>query len=308
MKLRSVELGLPRAADAAEFLTSVWGLAAAETPSATHYLRGSSSLPYLVALEESPAPFVRSTTFTCSNDELQTIEAAVAARSRPATQTVSSDPGEGRGLIVELPEGELFRFLTDGREAAARDHPDLPLQLTHVVFNSRDAEATARAAEDLFGFRVSDRTKGMVFVRCNDSHHSVAFTRAGFSSLNHIAFEMRDIDAVMRGIGRLRDHGLSPAWGPGRHGPGANVFAYFIAPFGAVVEFSTAVDKVPHDHRAGSPQDWTWPPGRIDRWGVSDKDVARLDAAERAFRFKRDWLPAGAESTPRTTASEQGAT
>src|SRR4029077_5347120 len=145
-------------------------------------------------------------------------------------------------------------------------------------------ERTATDAERLLGFRVSDRTRGWGLVRVNYSHHREDFARACFSSLNHGAFEMRDIDAVMRGIGRLRDHGLSPAWGPGRHGPGANVFAYFVAPFGAVVEFSTAVDKVPHDHRAGSPQDWTWPPGRIDRWGVSDKDVARLDAAERAFR------------------------
>ena len=132
----------------------------------------------------------------------------------------------------------------------------------------------------------------MVFVRCNDSHHSTAFARAGFASLNHVAFEMADIDAVMRGIGRLRDHGDAPAWGPGRHGPGANVYAYFIAPFGPVIEFSTAVEKVPADYRTGEPDDWTWPPNRIDQWGMSDKDFAGLRAAEERFRFRRDWQPA----------------
>jgi len=126
-------------------------------------------------------------------------------------------------------------------------------------------------------------------VRCNDSHHSTAFARAGFSSLNHIAFEMADMDAVMRGIGRLRDHGMVPAWGPGRHGPGANVFAYFIAPFGPVIEFSTAVEKVAEDYQAGAPEDWTWPEGRIDQWGMSDKDFAGLRAAEEKFRHRRDW-------------------
>ncbi len=104
---------------------------------------------------------------------------------------------------------------------------------------------------------------------------------------------------MMRGIGRLRDHGFTAAWGPGRHGPGANVFAYFIAPFGAVVEFSTAVEKVPPDYRVGAPEDWTWPPGRIDQWGMSDKDVARLGPAERLFRFKREWSPIP-PSTPAT--------
>ncbi len=102
---------------------------------------------------------------------------------------------------------------------------------------------------------------------------------------------MQDVDAVMRGVGRLRDHGMAPAWGPGRHGPGANVFAYFIAPFHAVVEFSTAVDQVPDDYRVGAPEDWTWPPGRIDQWGLSDKDVEALGKAERTFRFQRDWEP-----------------
>ena len=190
---------------------------------------------------------------------------------------------------MELPEGELFRFLTGAVEVKPIEGKDLPVKLTHVVINSRDAEATATVAEQVLKFRVSDRTRGMVFVRCSHSHHSTAFARAGFSSLNHIAFEMQDMDAVMRGIGRLRDQGMMPSWGPGRHGPGANVFAYFIAPFGAVVEFSTAVNEVAEDYKVGAPADWTWPPNRIDQWGMSDKDVTALVAAERNFLFRREW-------------------
>ena len=95
----------------------------------------------------------------------------------------------------------------------------------------------------------------------------------------------------MSAIGRLRDHDLAPAWGPGRHGPGDNVFAYFIAPFGAVVEFSTAVEKVSEDYEVGAPDDWKWPPNHIDQWGVSGKDLAKLGEAERVFRFRRDWSP-----------------
>ena len=68
-----------------------------------------------------------------------------------------------------------------------------------------------------------------------------------------------DLDAVMRGIGWMRDNGFAPAWGPGRHGPGDNVYAYYIAPFGPVIEYSTAVEKVPADYRTGEPDDWTWP-------------------------------------------------
>ena len=291
MKLRSIELALPHAAEAAAFLTDIWGMAPAEVRGGTHYLRGSGPFPYLVALEESAEPYVRSTTFTCSPERLEELKASVTKANLPASPITSHDPGNGHGIIVELAEGELLRFLTDTSEVAPIEGHDLPVKLTHVVFNATDAEATGHLIEDALGFRVSDRTKGMVFVRCNDSHHSTAFARAGFSSLNHIAFEMADMDAVMRGIGRLRDHGMVPAWGPGRHGPGANVFAYFIAPFGPVIEFSTAVEKVPDDYNAGAPEDWTWPEGRIDQWGMSDKDLTGLRAAEEKFRHRRDWTP-----------------
>jgi catechol 2,3-dioxygenase-like lactoylglutathione lyase family enzyme len=291
MKLRSIELALPDPATAARFLTDVWGMAPAEVRGTTHYLRGSGPFPYLVALEQAADSFVRSTTFVCSAERLAGLADSIAVHGLAAMPVTSGDPGGGHGLIVELAEGEILRFLADTTEVAPLQGRDLPVKLTHIVFNSVDAEVSGHLIEEALGFRVSDRTKGMVFVRCNESHHSTAFARAGFASLNHIAFEMEDIDAVMRGIGRLRDHAMTPAWGPGRHGPGANVYAYFIAPFGPVVEFSTAVEKVTADYRTGSPEDWTWPPGRIDQWGMSDKDVAALRIAEERFCFRRDWEP-----------------
>jgi len=307
MKLRSIEIALPDPAGAARFMLDIWGMAPGEVRGETHYLRGSGPYPYLVAFEKADDEFVRSTTFVCSDAELADIRGKAAARGWPLTETISTDPGAGTGVIVELPEGELLRFLVGTSEVAPIVGRDLPVKLTHVVFNSANAEASGLAAEDVLGFRVSDRTKGMVFVRCNDSHHSTAFARAGFASLNHIAFEMEDLDAAMRGIGRMRDHGYAPAWGPGRHGPGANVYAYYIAPFGPVIEYSTAVEKVPEDYAPGAPEDWTWPPNRIDQWGISDKDFDGLRKAEERFRFRRDWQATGpavpAPAAPDPTAS-----
>ncbi|WP_022681537.1 VOC family protein [Sphingobium bisphenolivorans] len=289
MKLRSIELALSDPSAAAAFMVEIWGMALAEERGGTFYLRGSGSYPYLIAFDKSDHEFVRSTTFVCEEAELAEVKRRVSAAGWPARPEVSDDIGGGEGILVELPEGELLRFLVGSGEVRTIEGDDLPVRLTHVVFNSVDAEATGLAVEQVLGFHVSDRTKGMVFVRCNDSHHSIAFARAGIASLNHIAFEMSCIDSVMRGIGRLRDHGLAPSWGPGRHGPGANVFAYFIAPFGPVFEFSTAVEKVSENYKVGTPEDWTWPENRIDQWGMSDKDLVGLRAAEERFRFVRTW-------------------
>jgi len=297
MNLRSIELALPGAAEAHRWMIDVWGVADGGQQGDTWYLRGSGSYPYLVSLSENADRFVRSTTFVCSPDRLEQVARAAAAHGLNAAPCTSSDPGGGAGIVVELAEGEILRFLVGAAEVdpiaghAKASRRVMPVKLTHVVFNAADAENSGNLAEQVLGFRVSDRTRGMVFVRCNTAHHSTAFARAGFSSLNHIAFEMDDLDAVMRGIGNMRDHGFAPAWGPGRHGPGDNVYAYYIAPFGPVIEYSTAVEKVPDDYRAGEPDDWTWPDKRIDQWGVSDKDFAGLRVAEETFRFRREWQP-----------------
>ncbi|MDE1914841.1 MAG: VOC family protein [Sphingomonadales bacterium] len=295
MKLRSIELALPGAAQAHQWMIDIWGCADGGQQDGTYYLRGSGTFPYLVSFSENAERFVRSTTFVCSAERLDAIARVAAAKGLNARAVTSNDPGGGEGIVVELAEGELLRFLVGATEVAPlASHPryalrDVPVKLTHVVFNSADAEATGLLVEDVLGFRVSDRTKGMVFVRCNEAHHSTAFARAGFASLNHIAFEMEDLDAVMRGIGRMRDHSFAPAWGPGRHGPGDNVYAYYIAPFGPVIEYSTPVNKVDDSYPTGVPDDWTWPENRIDQWGISDKDFAGLRTAEEAFRFRREW-------------------
>ncbi len=159
------------------------------------------------------------------------------------------------------------------------------MRLSHVVLNMKDVDAAERFAASQLGFRVSDRTRHMTFMRCNRVHHCIAYARAGYTSLNHVAFEMANVDGVMRGIGRLRDAGYPCVWGPGRHGPGNNVFGYFVGPHGGIVEYTAEVSRVGEDYRVGAPEDWKWPTGRIDHWGVSMKDTARTDAAERAFTW-----------------------
>jgi catechol 2,3-dioxygenase-like lactoylglutathione lyase family enzyme len=288
MRLRSVELELPRRDAAVEFLRDTWGLLDAGQRGRTAFLRGAGDHPYLISLTEAAAPRAAAITFSGSADEILAVHARVATAGRPAPERVAAfdEPGAPSGFFVAGPEGQVFRFVADREPGAARARPGTPVQLTHVVLNSLDREACARFTVDALGFAVSDRTRHMTFVRCNRKHHALAFAQADAASLNHVAFEMADLDAVMRGVGRLRDLGLSPAWGPGRHGPGNNVFAYFIAPFGAVVEYTAEVQEVDDTYRVGEPEDWKWPPNRIDHWGLSAKDTAGLGAAERTFRFR----------------------
>jgi catechol 2,3-dioxygenase len=122
-------------------------------------------------------------------------------------------------------------------------------------------------------------------MNCNDDHHSIAFGDADNDALNHIAFLVPDLESVMRGGGRMKDAGFAIEWGPGRHGPGDNAFNYFVGPFGEVIEYTAEVEQVDESYRVGSPSDWTWPPGRVDQWGISMPPSARLKQAQRAVFF-----------------------
>lgn len=259
MKLQSVELRVADAEASAQFFEKIWGLSRAANGDAIR-LRGTAALPYLISLEPG-APAILGVTFCGTKAEI------------------------GAEREIRGPEGERYRFIVESRATELPRHPDRPIELSHVVLNSADVDAAERFAVEQLGFRVSDRTRHMTFVRCNRKHHCIAYARAGFSSLNHVAFDMPSLESVMRGIGRLRDAGYPVVWGPGRHGPGNNVFGYFIGPHGGVVEYTSEVSEVDESYKVGGPDDWKWPPGRIDHWGLSVKDNERIGAAERLYRW-----------------------
>ena len=164
---------------------------------------------------------------------------------------------------MQGPEAQAYRFVAGASAPLLLSDyaPDTPIQITHAVMNAVDVAACEKFAVDVLGFKVSDRTRMMTFVRCNQKHHCCAYAHAEFSSLNHVAFEMQDIDAVMRGIGRMRDAGFESIWGPGRHGPGHNVFGYFIAPFGSVIEYTAEVSEVDDNYRVGARRTGNGRPG-----------------------------------------------
>jgi len=277
MRLRSVELELPDVPRAADFLGGVWGLVPAGASGGTQFFRGTGTHPYILSITKASSPAVSAITFSGNADE-------VARLGKP--NTGFDVPGGGKGFEIRGPEAQNYRFIVESESTAPLPDKDKPIQLTHAVLNSADQDASERFAVEKLGFTVSDRTAHMRFLRCNRKHHCVAYAKSALPSLNHIAFEMKDVDAVMRGIARLREAGYEAVWGPGRHGPGNNVFGYFIAPYGGVIEYTAEVSEVGDDYKVGTPEDWKWPPGRIDHWGLSKKDTAKTGPAEQVLRFK----------------------
>ena len=287
--LRSVSLNVPDLVKAEEFYTRIWHLDLVARIDDAIYLRGTGSPHHLLSLHRGERTEIRDVTFGARTaDALAAISRAAMRAGGALLQPLGpiSEPGGGTGVTVRDADGRVFRVVHgDAVHADAGEVADRPIRLAHVVLNSRDVAATQRFFEVVFGFTLVDRTRIMAFLNCDRDHHTVALGDASEDSLNHIAFVMPDLESVMRGGGRMKDAGHPIEWGPGRHGPGANAFNYFIDPFGIVIEYTSEIEQIDDSYRAGGPDDWKWPPGRFDHWGISAPPSARLKEAQKKILF-----------------------
>jgi catechol 2,3-dioxygenase-like lactoylglutathione lyase family enzyme len=283
--LRSVELGVPDLDKAAEFYRNVWGLEDVVSTGDTLHLRGTGAEHHVLTLRQRPKAAFLGVHFAAANhaavNKLHDQAKAHGAKIEGAPAALPRDEGGGYGFAMRSPEGQPVFIssdvdvLTEGRQDRSR-----PTKLTHVVLNASRTDDERAFFIDALGFRLSDSTDMMEFVRCTSDHHSLALVRTEGPSLNHMAYEMPDIDGLMRGAGRMKQNGYNIEWGLGRHGPGNNVFTYFVEPNGFVTEYTTDVEKV--DEATYLPHDaayWRMFPGRPCRWGMAGHPSNRLKVA-----------------------------
>ena len=291
--LRSVSLIMPDLQAAERFYTEVWRLRVVARTADTIYLRGTGTDHHLLSLSaaasEQAAPQIRHVTLRAhSLAALDEIASATLAAGGTVIAPVSPsiDPSGGISLTIADPAGRIFEIVHgDHQHSDNEQEKDSPIRLAHTVLNSDNVASAQPFFEQALGFRLIDRTVIMAFLNCNNDHHSIALGISDNNALNHIAFVMPSVDSVMRGGGRMRDAGHAIEWGPGRHGPGNNTFNYFIDPFGVVIEYTADVEQVDNTYKVRMPEDWKWPPGRVDQWGISQPPSARLKQAQKEVAF-----------------------
>ena len=287
--IRSVELGVPDLALAESFYSSVWGLSLVASQNDVLYLRASGRDHHVLALRSHSSPQVLSVSFRVRDeDALTKIVAAVESTrgtqvARPARNT---GPDGGIVLRIASPEGYVLHFhLGDKLHSLEAPRRSFPVRLSHINLNCSDIEATSSFFQRALGFSLTDQSRAMVFLSCNADHHAVVLADSGLNGLNHVAFMMPEWDSVMRGSGRMIDNGFPIGWGVGRHGPGDNVFAYFVDPFGFVIEYTAEVLQLDESYLPHGPEFWVWPPGRTDHWGIAPPKQDSVKRAQLAIRF-----------------------
>lgn len=173
------------------------------------------------------------------------------------------DPVEGRTLEIAAEVEPRTR-----REVGPREH--LPVGISHAVLNSARLPELVDFFHRGLGFYKSDYLEdAMVFLKgAGVDHHAFAVSANAHANVNHVAYETRGIDEYLRAAGQLMRRGHDMVWGPGRHGPGDNTFAYFSDPNGFVAEYTTQLEPI-EDVTAWQPRIWHRVPEESDQWGTA---------------------------------------
>lgn len=271
--LRYVAVAVADLQSERRFYRDVWGLEeAASSGDVVHFAAVGSSEPFVLRVRHADTPRLDAIGFAVATraevDALYQRLASQGVQLIAAPHELRS-PGGGYGFRFFDLDGHTLEVSSDV-EARPRRTPTkaeaLPVTLSHVVLHAADLKASVAFYEQKLGFRVSDWLADfMCFLRCSSVHHRIAFM-PGPPTLNHISFDVRDVNDLMRSVARLAKAGVQLDWGPGRHTAGANMFAYYRTPNNVTVEYSADLAQV--DDATWQATVYPLTPETTDQWGT----------------------------------------
>ena len=146
-------------------------------------------------------------------------------------------------------------------------HLYAPLQ--HITFTSENLDNFVDFYVNKLGFKISDKVINKTgqlttcFMRSNQEHHTVACFLSNKSGLDHYSFEAGTWEWIKNWCDHFSKQNIQLIWGPGRHGPGNNLFAFIEDLDGNKIEISAELEIV-HDRQT---KKWPHEPKTLNLWG-----------------------------------------
>jgi catechol 2,3-dioxygenase-like lactoylglutathione lyase family enzyme len=271
VRLRAPDLDLME-----EFLTR-FGLVRSERTATALYMRGTDPVHHLHITEKGDPKVVGLAYHAPGEKELSGL-----AKAPGATGIENLDePGGGKRVRLTEPNGFQIEVvhgiapvdpiitrrqrLNTGNEPLLRagelmrlpKGPSHVKRIAHGVLMTPKFDETVSWFRDTLGFICSDDVyagdKGNLigsFNRCDRGdvfvdHHVFFCLRHEKTGLNHVSFEVQDIDDVAMGHDYLAQFGkYEHMWGIGRHVLGSQVYDYWADPWGRVHEHWADSDRL----------------------------------------------------------------
>jgi len=260
-----------------EFLTD-FGLIRSERTRTALYMRGSDT-PHHLHVTELGEPRLLSIAYEAgSEDDLKRVASVPGAS---AIEEID-EPGGGRRVRLTEPNGYQIEIVHGiktvapiplkeqelnsgfhplrraGEVMRPRKGPARIKRIGHAVIGTPKIRETLAWFRDTLGFICSDDVyvgdeDNLIgsFNRCDrgeeyvDHHSLFVLAYPPHPGLNHISFEVYDVDDVFMGHEHLRSKGkYEHMWGIGRHTLGSQIYDYWADPWGRVHEHWADSDRI----------------------------------------------------------------
>jgi catechol 2,3-dioxygenase-like lactoylglutathione lyase family enzyme len=262
------------------YFTEVNGLNVAERHNGRAYLATKHG-DLVVTLESGSQARCARLAFQVARDtEFDDIRKGVEAEGLSCQARNDAVPGIPQMVALEDPKGTVLEvFATQTPISQPKPVAGIgPIKLGHLAFVVPEPKKFADFYSKVLGFRVSDWIQDwFVFMRCGADHHTINFVKGKRTQMHHVAFELKDWAQVQTACDFLGGKKIPIIWGPGRHGPGHNIYTYHRNPDDQIIEMFTELDKM-LDEKLGyfEPRPWhrdhpqvpkVWPTMPTDIWG-----------------------------------------
>lgn len=201
--------------------------------------------------------------------------------ARAAEQGLSPAPAHSvffapGAFSVTDPDGNVIVFGLAAAEEPQHGHR-LRGPIQHLTLASRDVDALQDFYAGKLGFGVSDRVMSgsgkmmTCFMRANHEHHTLACFHQDRTGIDHHSYEAGEWDTIRDWSDHLARHDIQLMWGPGRHGPGNNLFIFIVDPDENWIEISAELEVV-HDRPV---KHWPHAERTLNLWG---RGILRAEA------------------------------
>jgi hypothetical protein len=303
IKVTDIAFGRLRAPDLdlmEEFLIDFGMIRAARTADAL-YMRGTDPVHHIHVTEKGDPAFLGLAYYARNEEDLARLAAATGA----AVENID-EPGGGRRVLLTEPNGYRIEVVHGiatlpalpverqrmniaaeplnraGELMRLRPGPPQVKRIGHAVLSSPKVGATVRWFRDMLGFIGSDDLYAGAennvigsFNRCDRGeeyvdHHVFFCVQNERAGLNHLAFEVQDVDDVFQGHHHLNRQGkYEHMWGTGRHLLGSQIYDYWADPWGRVHEHWTDTDRL---NAASGSNLLPAEQGLVSQWGEPPPD------------------------------------
>ena len=142
-----------------------------------------------------------------------------------------------------------------------------PLQ--HLTFASKDVERFQNFYQRKLGFQVTDRVikstgeLATCFITSNHEHHTIACFKSSQNGMDHHSYEAGEWNNIKTWCDHFAQNNVKLMWGPGRHGPGNNLFVFIEDIDGNWIEISAELETV----IGRPPKNWPQEERTLNLWG-----------------------------------------